>query len=113
MSTATATKSATRSKNGSVGNDELARELEGLRNDLTALTERFSSLSDAGIRTATDYTREKKAEARERGEAAYAEISARASDIERQAVDSIRQHPLQALGIAAGIGFLAAMLTRR
>ncbi len=113
MTTATVNKSARTSKNGSVGNDELARELEGLRNDLAALTERFSSLSDAGIRTASDFTREKSTEARQRGEAAYAEISARASDLERQAADSIRRHPLQALGIAAGVGFLAALLTRR
>lgn len=113
MTTATASKSARTSKNGSASNDELARELEGLRNDLATLTDRFSRLSDASVRTASDFTREKSAEARHRGEAAYAEISARANDLERQATDSIRRHPLQALGIAAGIGFLAALLTRR
>jgi ElaB/YqjD/DUF883 family membrane-anchored ribosome-binding protein len=113
MTTATATKSARTTKNGSAGENDLARELEGLRKDLAALTDRFSNLSEAGIRTANDFTREKSAEARQRGETAYAEISARASDLERQAGETIRRHPLQALGIAAGVGFLAALLTRR
>jgi ElaB/YqjD/DUF883 family membrane-anchored ribosome-binding protein len=114
MTTATATKSARNKGNGSsVAQSDLAQEIEGLRTDLSALMDRFANLSDAGIRTAGEVTREKSAEARHRGEAAYAEISARASDLEHQAAESIRRHPLQALGIAAGIGFLAAFLTRR
>ena len=35
------------------------------------------------------------------------------ADSYRYLAESIRRHPLQALGIAAGIGFLAALLTRR
>lgn len=113
MTTATATKSARGTSNRGASESDLAREVEGLRDELLALTERFSSLSGAGIRTASEFTREKTAEARDRGETAYAEMSARASEFERQAADSIRRHPLQALGIAAGVGFLAAILTRR
>lgn len=111
MNTATATKN-TRSneapKSG-VAEKDLANEIEGLREDLSALTERFSRLTDAGIRTAG----EKGAEAKLRGQAAYDDLYARASDLEHQAADQIRRHPLQALGIAAGVGFLAALLTRR
>ncbi|QKV19035.1 DUF883 family protein [Oricola thermophila] len=113
MTATTATKSARTSKNGRAGEVELAREVEGLREDLAALTERFSSVSDLGLRTARDFTREKGDEAFRRGEAAYEEISAHASELERKAANSIREHPLQALGIAAGVGFLAALLTRR
>lgn len=113
MTTATATKSMNTAKNGSPAEDDLAREVEGLRKDLASLTERFSSLTDAGIRTANDFTHKKSAEARERGEAIYSELSDRAGEIEQQAMASVRRHPLQALGIAAGVGFLAAMLTRR
>lgn len=113
MTTATATNPARATKKVDEDKKDLAREIEGLRKDLAALTDRFSNLSDAGIRTASDFTREKGAEARQRGEMAYAEISQRASELERQAADSIRKHPIQALGIAAGVGFLAALLTRR
>jgi ElaB/YqjD/DUF883 family membrane-anchored ribosome-binding protein len=105
----TATKSSRTAKNET----ELAGEIEGLRKDLEALAERFSSLGDAGMRTAAGYTRESSAAAREKGEAVYADLSARASELEHQAAEQIRRHPLQALGIAAGIGFLAALLTRR
>jgi ElaB/YqjD/DUF883 family membrane-anchored ribosome-binding protein len=110
----TATKTARNAKTGSLASEaELAAEIEGLRKDLSALTERFAHLGEAGVRTAADYSRETRAAAREKGEAVYADISARASEFEHQAAESIRRHPLQALGIAAGIGFLAAFLTRR
>ena len=113
MTTATATKSARAANGASASKDDLAQEIEGLRRDLSALMDLFADLGDAGIRAASDVTREKSAEARHRGAAAYAELSARASDFEQQAAESIRRHPLQALGVAAGIGFLAAILTRR
>lgn len=113
MNTATMNKPEPGAKTGGSPEKDLANEVEGLRKDLAALTERFSSLSDAGIRTASDYTRKKGAEARKRGEAAYSDLSDRASEFERQTMESIRRNPLQAIGIAAGIGFLAAMLTRR
>lgn len=105
----TASKTATRNRSEA----ELSAEIDGLRKDFEALAERISSLSDAGVRTARDYTREKSAAAREKGEAVYSDVSARASEFEQQAADQIRRHPLQALGIAAGVGFLAALLTRR
>ena len=92
---------------------DLAAEIEGLRKDFESLAARISSISDAGVKTAKDYTRSTTSAAREKGEAVYADISARATDFERQAADQIRAHPLQALGIAAGVGFLAALLTRR
>ncbi|MAZ16144.1 YqjD family protein [Oricola sp.] len=107
MNTATKTARSNRSE------ADLAAELDGLRKDFEALAERFTSLSDAGARTARDYTKEKAAAAREKGEAVYSDFSARASELENQAAYQIRRHPLQALGIAAGVGFLAALLTRR
>ena len=108
MTAATTSATAEKSENAA-----LSREIEGLRKDLSALTERFSNIGDVGVRTASGYTRQKSAEAREKGEAASAELSTRASELESQAAESIRNHPLQALGLAAGIGFLAALLTRR
>ncbi|MCI5074845.1 hypothetical protein [Oricola sp.] len=110
----TATKTARTDKNGSLASEaELAAEIEGLRKDLSALTDRFAQLGEAGMRTAADYSRETRTAAREKGEAVYADISARASAFEREASAQIRRHPLQALGMAAGIGFLAALITRR
>ncbi|WP_223475922.1 DUF883 family protein [Oricola indica] len=92
---------------------DFAAEIEGLRKDFEALAERFTTISDAGVRSARDYTREKAAAALDKGEGVYSELSARTSELEQQAADQIRRHPLQALGIAAGVGFLAALLTRR
>ena len=112
----TTSKAAQTDKNGKFtapSEEDLAREIEGLRNDLAALTNRFSKIGDAGARTASEYSRGTKAAAVETGEALYADFSSRASELEKQAAQSIRRHPLQALGLAAGIGFLAALLTRR
>lgn len=92
---------------------ELRREIEALRQDMSALTKRFGKIGDAGVKTAKDYGRDTRDAAYETGEALYEDAVARISDLERQTVRSIRENPLQAVGIAAGIGFLAALLTRR
>lgn len=102
-------KKATTKSTSSMSEAELRREVDALRSDLSALTKRFSKIGDAGVRTAKDYGRE----TYESGEAMYEDMTRRVTDLEREAIRSVREHPMQALGIAAGLGFLAALLTRR
>ena len=113
MTTATKTARANNTAAGPNTDKELAKEVEGLRKDLAALADRFSKIGDAGYRAASDLTAEKTAAARHRGEAIYADVSERAGELEQQVTASIRRHPLQSLALAAGIGFLAALVTRR
>lgn len=92
---------------------DLERQLEQIRNDIAALTETLAAI-------AASKADEVKAQAFKAGsdaaeasahvfETARDQVCAAQSDLE----DRIRAKPLQALGIAAGVGFFLALLTRR
>ena len=50
---------------------------------------------------------------RTQGEAKLEELRASAKDIEEQILASVREKPVTSLAIAAGVGFLFALLARR
>ena len=50
---------------------------------------------------------------RAQGEAAFENVRSNAKDIEAQVVASVREKPVTSLAIAAGVGFLFALLARR
>jgi ElaB/YqjD/DUF883 family membrane-anchored ribosome-binding protein len=47
------------------------------------------------------------------GEAAYEGLRANAHDLEGQVYAAVREKPATSLAIAAGVGFLLALVTRR
>jgi ElaB/YqjD/DUF883 family membrane-anchored ribosome-binding protein len=71
--------------------DDVTDQIDAIRADLQNLTSTVGTLAKAQMRRAQDKTLETAA----------------------QAEDAIRQNPLQAVGIAAGLGFLFAVLSRR
>ena len=71
--------------------DDVTGQIDAIRADLQNLTSTVGTLAKAQMRRAQDKTFEPAA----------------------QAEDAIRQNPLQAVGIAAGLGFLFAVLSRR
>lgn len=81
---------------------EIETQLSQLREDVGGL---MSALSSYGGQKADGYRRK----VGELADGAKSELSAWESDLEA----SIRRKPLHAIGIAAGIGFVAALLTRR
>ena len=50
---------------------------------------------------------------RAKGEEAIENLKASANDFEQQISDSVREKPLTSLAIAAGVGYLFALLARR
>ncbi|TJV02130.1 MAG: DUF883 family protein, partial [Mesorhizobium sp.] len=50
---------------------------------------------------------------RAQGEAAFENMRSNAKDLEAQVVASVREKPVTSLAIAAGVGFLFALLARR
>ncbi len=50
---------------------------------------------------------------RAQGEAAYEDLRANARDVEAQIVMTVREKPVTSLAIAAGVGFLFALIARR
>ena len=71
--------------------DDVTDQIDAIRADLQNLTSTVGALAKTQMRRAQDKTLETAAEAE----------------------DAIRRNPLQSVGIAAGLGFLFAALSRR
>jgi ElaB/YqjD/DUF883 family membrane-anchored ribosome-binding protein len=85
--------SVTGNKNTSI--DDLASQIDTLKNDLAKLTH---SLSDYGVA---------------KTEAAAATARDKATEAQLHAEEFVRTQPATSIGIAAGLGFLIGMMTAR
>lgn len=92
---------------------DLERQLEQIRKDIASLTETLTSIAAGKAEAVKAQALRAGNEAVEAStnviEAARDQVGAAQADLEQR----IRAKPLQALGIAAGIGFFLAILTRR
>ncbi|PTW62939.1 ElaB/YqjD/DUF883 family membrane-anchored ribosome-binding protein [Breoghania corrubedonensis] len=110
---ATAAKSTATADTAGANAQDIEAELARVREDIAALARSIQSYGTA-----------KTDEVKSRASKAGNDIAAASQDaleqvrrefegLESQLQGQVRRHPLQALGIAAGIGFLAAFLMRR
>lgn len=108
-----ATAPKTKSEDGSDGAPDLEADVAQIKADLAKLMEQLRKTGEhaygAGRRAATGGVEQLKAQ----GEAYYDGFRSSAEDIEAQVVATIREKPLTALAVAAGIGFLFALFARR
>jgi len=81
---------------------ELEAEIAALREEMAKLSAQMKRAATLGV-----------GELRQRGEMALQTVSGRARDLEHQFEDTVRERPVTSLAIAAGIGFLFALLARR
>src|SRR5262245_49052076 len=93
--------------------EDLAGEIERLKADIAALTEQLRRTGEHSVGAARRAATESVDQLRAQGEAAYEGLRANASDLEQQLADSVREKPMTALAIAAGVGFLFALMARR
>ena len=112
----TATKSASKRRTKAkpeVTSGDVEARLSQLRADFAALTETVSA-----------YGKAEAGALKKRGEAYSDELVAQSKDalatfadelsrLERDVASQVREKPVQAIGIAAAVGFLAAMILRR
>lgn len=94
-------------------NGDLEAELARLRADVANLTEQLARTGEHSYSAARRAAAEGVEAIRERGEAAAAVLRSNANDVERQVVEYVHEKPLTALAIAAGIGCLFGMMSRR
>jgi len=114
MATAkTATTSTAKSAGDQVSASDIEDDIERIRSDIAALA---GTLKKYGAGKTGEY----KARASSAGEdltqksqEALNDLTAELQSYERALSSEVRRHPLQSLGIAAGIGFLVATLVRR
>jgi ElaB/YqjD/DUF883 family membrane-anchored ribosome-binding protein len=92
---------------------QLEADIAQLREDIAKLAAQLKTTQEHGYgaakRAASDGVEHIKAQ----GEAAIENIRSSARDIEEQIVTSVREKPVTALAMAAGLGYFLALLNRR
>ncbi|TPJ42136.1 DUF883 domain-containing protein [Mesorhizobium sp. B2-5-4] len=94
-------------------NSDLEADIRQLKADIDKLTKQLAQTGQHGYGTARRAAAEGVEQLRAQGEAAFDSLRGNARDIEAQMVASVREKPVTSLAIAAGIGFLFALLARR
>lgn len=101
------------SKANYAGVEDIEKQLEKLSADVAALTSALASFGNGKAGEVTDQAKRLADSLSERSAVAVADVKGRLVSAEGDLEDQIRRYPLAALGIAAGAGFLAALLSRR
>ncbi|TPM37750.1 DUF883 family protein [Mesorhizobium sp. B2-3-4] len=94
-------------------NQDLEADIRQLKADIDKLTKQLAKTGEHGYGTARRAAAEGVEQLRAQGEAAFDSLRGNARDIEAQMVASVREKPVTSLAIAAGVGFLFALLARR
>lgn len=92
---------------------DLEADIRQLKADLEKLAEQIARTGEHGYGTARRAATEGVDQLRMQGEAAIEGLRSNAKDIEAQVLATVREKPVTALAIAAGIGFLFALAARR
>ncbi|RLJ51657.1 ElaB/YqjD/DUF883 family membrane-anchored ribosome-binding protein [Litoreibacter meonggei] len=107
----TMTKLSTKSKSATA--EDLAEQIETLRNDLGSLTQTIADLGkakgDEALASAKSTADNVRAKAADSAETARLQ----AMELQDQANDFVKNQPATALGIAAGLGFLVGFFGAR
>ncbi|UVK42112.1 DUF883 family protein [Mesorhizobium sp. AR07] len=94
-------------------NADLEADIRQLKADIDKLTKQLAKTGEHGYGTARRAATEGVEQLRAQGEAAFDSLRSNAKDIEAQMMASVREKPVTSLAIAAGVGFLFALLARR
>jgi len=92
---------------------DLEADIRQLKADIDKLTRQLAKTGEHGYGTARRAATEGVEQLRAQGEAAFDNLRGNARDIEAQITASVREKPVTSLAIAAGVGFLFALLARR
>ncbi len=94
-------------------NADLEADIRQLKADIDMLTKQLAKTGEHGYGTARRAAAMGAEQLRAQGEAKLEELRASAKDIEEQILATVREKPVTSLAIAAGIGYLFALLARR
>jgi ElaB/YqjD/DUF883 family membrane-anchored ribosome-binding protein len=92
---------------------ELESDIQQLRADIEKLTKQLAATGQHGYGTAKRAAAEGVEQLRVQGEAAFDSLRSNARDLEDQVIANVREKPVTSLAIAAGLGFLFAVMSRR
>lgn len=106
-------KTATQTDAGERDAAALEADIRQLKADIAKLTKQLAATGESGYGTAKRAATEGVEQLRVQGEAAMDSLRTNARDLEEQVLASVREKPVTSLAIAAGVGFLFALLSRR
>lgn len=92
---------------------DLEADIRQLRADMAKLTEQLATTGEHSYSTARRAAKEGVEQLRAQGEAAMETLRDNARDVEEQVLATVREKPITSLAVAAGIGYLMALLSRR
>lgn len=98
---------------GNGANPDLEADIRQLRADIAKLTEQLATTGEHSYSTARRAAKEGVDQLRAQGEAAIEGLRSNARDVEEQVLATVREKPITSLAVAAGIGYLLALLSRR
>lgn len=87
---------------GGATSDDIQADLEALRRDIAALTQTVASFGSSKIRQAGEASQQYVDSARDT-----------ITSVEEEVEAYVHERPFQSLAIAAGVGYVLALLTRR
>nr|WP_321444706.1 hypothetical protein [uncultured Cohaesibacter sp.] len=100
-------------KTNSTKEVDLGKEIEQLRSDIEGITELLSKRGTEEVINLQDRARGAAQVAVEKAQEKLTDINQDFGRAEAQLMLEIRKKPLAAIGVAAGVGFLAALLVRK
>ena len=92
---------------------DMESEIRRLREDMAKLAADFAAAGEHTYGAARRIASDGMEQLRAQGEAAVDGLRANARDIEEQVIASVREKPVTALAVAAGVGFLFALVAWR
>ncbi len=92
---------------------DLEAEIRQLREDIAKLTEQLATTGEHSFSAARRAATESVEQLRAQGEAAFEGLRSNAREMEDELATRVREKPITAIAIAAGIGYLLALLSRR
>jgi ElaB/YqjD/DUF883 family membrane-anchored ribosome-binding protein len=92
---------------------ELEAQIEILRAEVARLSEQLERSGDISVRAMKKAAAAGVDQLKAQGEAAYEGLRANARNLEGQIYATVREKPATSLAIAAGVGFLLAIMARR
>jgi ElaB/YqjD/DUF883 family membrane-anchored ribosome-binding protein len=98
---------------GSKDVSELEADIRQLKADIEKLAKQMQATGEHGLGTARRAAALGAEQLKAQGEAKLEELRASARDIEEQVLAHVREKPITSLAIAAGVGFLFALIARR
>jgi len=104
---------AGKSPTGEPTTADLEADIRQLKADIEELTRQLQKTGEDGYGAARRAAAEGVEQLRAQGEAAFESVRGSAQDLEAQLIATVREKPVTSLAIAAGVGFLFALLSRR